>query len=61
VKRAAIVSTEDFALGDPGSFQSAVGGDRDKGVERRVELLDQYEAVLGEFDGRDIAVAKFST
>jgi len=40
-------------LSETGSVESGFGGDRDEGVERRVELFDAIEAIVSELDGRD--------
>jgi hypothetical protein len=42
-----------------GPVESGFGEDRDEGVEFRVEVIDAGEAIAGEFDGRDFAIAKF--
>src|SRR5208337_974833 len=60
MQRATAVSAEDFSLRPPGLVESRLGVDCDIGVERWVKLLDEHQAVLGEFDGREIAVAKLS-
>ena len=44
-------------LGAPRLVESGVGRDRDEGVERWVELVDARQAIAGEFNGRDGAVA----
>src|SRR6267142_1002000 len=60
VKGAEIGSTKDFPLRKTGPFKSRFGCHRDVGVEQRIELFDEHEAVVREFNGRDFAVANFS-
>ncbi len=60
VKGAEIGSAEDFPLRKTGPLQSRFGCHRDVGVERWVELFDEHEAVVREFDRRNFAVANFS-
>src|ERR1700693_3920790 len=49
-----------FRLGKTGPLTSRCGCHRDVGVERWVELFDEHEAMVREFDRRDFAVANFS-
>ena len=59
MQRSEVLAVVDFPLSLTGAFESGFGGDRDVGVERRVELFNAGKAVVGQFDGRDFAIAKF--
>src|SRR5208282_5952656 len=61
VQRSEIGSVVDFPLGVTSSVESGFGRDGDEGVERRVELFDAREAIVGEFDRRDGAVENLWT
>ncbi len=59
VQRAEMLSVVDFPLGVTGAVKSGFGGDRNVSVERWIELLDARQAVVSEFNRRDIAIAEF--
>jgi len=59
VERASPFSARYFLFGAPGLVESGIGRDGNESVERWIELVDARQAIAGEFNGRDCAVANF--